>query len=769
MSKVKIYGNANPMVGTKEYYSIHDFFGSSASSNFIEPLQNIADENIKWSVWILLGNEWVKMTKNNKTGATVDYTFTQPSLKRKGIRMLVDANGEKAVLDIKTKENAESKILNVEILDSSGKKPTKLFSYGETITARVHCLNMEKFRINVTLWENDGGKKDLSDISIETKEANVLNGIADVKFTFDPSKVWLANEKTAPNEPNEGAFHEYYVTAEFYKKISKPTQDINVINPDYKVDILSKTSSSKTSEKESKKTSPAQQKGPSKKETRGIAKVDRKAHDYQEQKVDVKKEIWKDPFIEKINSYLTVNIGGYWGDKSKGNCVCKENNFYWSNKLSCDERKKVLEVCAKLWGEDKKKDKASELMAIMHLETGNKDTFKPYANNGAHYSGLIQFSDASAKKLGTTRSALKKMTFIEQMDYVHDYFASKKEISNMVDLYLHVLKPNAVGNGNNPDYVLFDESISVPDGDGSQTSLEQRKINIGKEPWVTKYGYSSNPSFMKGDEHTQRKKWVYTRQRFEDRWGFINGKTTVADVMLELKKQHYNPGAKELFNGVCENLVEENSNSIDGERAPWMEVVLEEAKRYGGYYEGRKNVLNGRIKNEYFSIKNEATNSKSDPSKVSWCATFASWCLQKKGYANPSTCRALEFDPNYVHEGPGKEDKKLSHMREISEPVYGCIIVWKNTKGGGGHVAFYYGKTIDGNIIPIGGNQGSSLQFSNRKPNGDGGQKIVGYYLPEDYPDNANDKFKDEELKLDPEKLNKSDLLAKNGFVSTET
>ncbi|MEG1024379.1 MAG: glycoside hydrolase family 19 protein [Flavobacterium sp.] len=322
MSKAKIYGNPNPVIGIKEYYSIHDFFGSSAPSKFMEPLENIPDENIKWSVWILLGNEWVKMTKNNKTGATVDYTFTQTSITRKGIRMLVEANGEKAVLDIKTKKNVESKILHIEILDNLGKKPTKLFSYGETITARVHCLNMEKFRINVTLWENDGGKKDLSDISIETKETNVLKGIADVKFTFDTSKVWLANAKTASGESNEGAFHEYYVTAEFYKKVSKPTQDINVINPDYKVDILSKTSASKPSETETKKTSPAEQKGPSKKETRGIAKADRRMHDYHEQKVGVESKISNNPIFEVINSPMIVDTNYKWWENDKKSSIC---------------------------------------------------------------------------------------------------------------------------------------------------------------------------------------------------------------------------------------------------------------------------------------------------------------------------------------------------------------------------------------------------------------------------------------------------------------
>ncbi|PBI82733.1 hypothetical protein BSF41_47310 [Flavobacterium sp. ACN2] len=344
MSKVKIYGNPDPVIGIKEYYSIHDFFGSSSPSKFMEPLENTPDENIKWSVWILLGDTWTKMAKNNKTGATVEYTFTQTSLARKGIRMLVDANGEKAVLDIKTKSNAESKILHVEILDNLGKKPTKLFSYGETITARVHCLNMEKFRINVTLWENDGGKKDLSDISIETKEADVLNGKADVKFTFDTSKVWLANAKTAPGESNEGAFHEYYVTAEFYKKVSKPTQDINVINPDYKVDILSKTSASKPSETETQKTSPVEQKGPSKKETRGIAKKDEKAHDYHEQKIDVKPTANYDPQQEFINSLLMVNVGDSMWNQKKGSCLNCDKDITLDDikKICVDKRNNCL-------------------------------------------------------------------------------------------------------------------------------------------------------------------------------------------------------------------------------------------------------------------------------------------------------------------------------------------------------------------------------------------------------------------------------------------
>jgi hypothetical protein len=539
MSKVKIYGNPNPVIGIKEYYSIHDFFGSSAPSKFIEPLENIPDENIKWSVWILLGNEWTKMTKNNKTGATVEYTFTQTSLKRKGIRMLVDANGEKAVLDIKTKSNAESKILHVEILDNLGKKPTELFSYGETITARVHCLNMEKFRINVTLWENDGGKKDLSDISIETKEANVLNGIADVKFTFDPSKVWLANAKTAPNESNEGAFHEYYVTAEFYKKVSKPTQDINVINPDYKVDILSKTSASKPSETETQKTSPAEQKGPSKKETRGIAKADRKAHDYQEQKIEVKKEIWKNPFIEKLNSYFTVDVGDAAWNPKKGTCVCKDYDLVWGGhpNINCDFKRKVIEISKR------QNFDPNHLMAVMWVETNktfsnslikllpngkfrsdgtpkkenrglNENEIKALPQDFVGAVGLIQFTPVAIDELNNyygyslTKRKLALMTQLTQLDYVEKYiefWVKSNKIKSkltLADLYLLIFSPSKM-NGSNDSTTLYKE--------GTTYYNANKSIDTDKKNGITKkeLAHRAYESFEEGNKK-ENKSSIFT-------------------------------------------------------------------------------------------------------------------------------------------------------------------------------------------------------------------------------------------------------------------
>ncbi|MDR2206775.1 MAG: hypothetical protein LBE36_11555, partial [Flavobacteriaceae bacterium] len=177
----------------------------------------------------------------------------------------------------------------------------------------------------------------------------------------------------------------------------------------------------------------------------------------------------KEPTIEKPDGRSMASVGKTEPEKKEEECFCKkkENQFHWSNKLTCEQRKKVLQVCAELWGEKDKSQKASELMSIMHLETGG--SFSPSADNQRGYIGLIQFSKAAAESVGTTQAKLREMTFVQQMDYVKKYFEkSKDKLKTFEDFYLQVMKPNAVGNGNNPNYVIFDESVSVPDGDGSK-------------------------------------------------------------------------------------------------------------------------------------------------------------------------------------------------------------------------------------------------------------------------------------------------------------
>jgi uncharacterized protein (TIGR02594 family) len=382
---------------------------------------------------------------------------------------------------------------------------------------------------------------------------------------------------------------------------------------------------------------------------------------------------------------------------TNGVCACKENNFYWSSKITCEERKKVLEVCANIWGEENKIEKASMLMAVMHLETGK--TFSPsqkgVSSAGAKYIGLVQFSATTAQSLGTTYDALGEMTFIKQLEYVEKYLKQNKDkMTTLTDFYLQVLLPSHVGHGSEPNYIVFDESIAVPDN-GIESSLEKRKANITKQPWVTKYGYASNAPFMKetGEYENSRQAWHYSTQSYKPRRGFGNGKTYMWEVTKVVTEEHYIPGKNEIFSGTCKN--GEILPELSG-RAPWMALAwIEDAKKLietGSNKEIQKFFDGTPYEN---GMKNNTTNEKD----ISWCAAFINWVMKHYGYKGILTdngydaVRALKW---------AKWDEGI----DLKKPVYGAIAV--KTRDGGGHVGFVAGKK--GNkVVILGGNQTQKL------------------------------------------------------------
>lgn len=97
------------------------------------------------------------------------------------------------------------------------------------------------------------------------------------------------------------------------------------------------------------------------------------------------------------------------------------------------------------------------LMAIMYWES-NK-TFSPSITNPIGAVGLIQFIPSTAKGLGTTSSALKNMTAVQQLDYVYKYYLPYKgKLKNYIDTYFVTFFPLAVGKPD--DYVLQTNSLS---------------------------------------------------------------------------------------------------------------------------------------------------------------------------------------------------------------------------------------------------------------------------------------------------------------------
>ena len=115
------------------------------------------------------------------------------------------------------------------------------------------------------------------------------------------------------------------------------------------------------------------------------------------------------------------------------------------------------------------------LMAIMELETGGK--FTASVTNSLGYTGLIQFSETSAKSLGTTTAKLRNMTAVEQLDYVYRYFLPHKpKLDSYTNTYLQVFFPVAVGKGD--DFLIQANGLSATKVGNANKGLDANKDGV---------------------------------------------------------------------------------------------------------------------------------------------------------------------------------------------------------------------------------------------------------------------------------------------------
>nr|WP_294930313.1 CHAP domain-containing protein [uncultured Flavobacterium sp.] len=175
--------------------------------------------------------------------------------------------------------------------------------------------------------------------------------------------------------------------------------------------------------------------------------------------------------LAEYKSAVLVGKGDAKSGNQTGTCVCKDYDLIWGNKFTCDERKKVVEICASLWGESKKKEMANQLMVCMALETG--ESFKPnegYSSGGA--TGLVQWTETAITGMNRknkyndgiilTKKILSEMTIIRQLDFVKLYFKmwidSGKVINDSLDMYMCIWCPAAVGEKDS--FVCYSEENS---------------------------------------------------------------------------------------------------------------------------------------------------------------------------------------------------------------------------------------------------------------------------------------------------------------------
>lgn len=117
----------------------------------------------------------------------------------------------------------------------------------------------------------------------------------------------------------------------------------------------------------------------------------------------------------------------------------------------------------------------NDLFAIMDFESAGINHRKVNPLSGA--TGLIQFMPSTARGLGTSTQALRKMSEIQQLDYVKKYFQPYKgRIKDLPDVYCAVLWPKCVGKP--ASYVLFNR--------GQITYTQNNGFDKNKDGIITK-------------------------------------------------------------------------------------------------------------------------------------------------------------------------------------------------------------------------------------------------------------------------------------------
>ncbi len=189
MAKLTIIGNANPVIGKLEMYTISDFndWLSLNNTSFKPPLKV---PKIEWGIMVQLKNGWVRAEKNNKDGKTVPYTFGQKSLTYKGIKIVVQKGEDKGELIIHPQRAKESKITKVELLDGNVPK-----GYGKQIFLKV--LDKETFLAHYKKYSKLYPKLEYETIGSFSKDNDIILHYAHLRKIY-VKKGWIISNVDIP-------------------------------------------------------------------------------------------------------------------------------------------------------------------------------------------------------------------------------------------------------------------------------------------------------------------------------------------------------------------------------------------------------------------------------------------------------------------------------------------------------------------------------------------------------------------------------------------
>lgn len=134
-----------------------------------------------------------------------------------------------------------------------------------------------------------------------------------------------------------------------------------------------------------------------------------------------------------------------------------------------------------------------DLMLVMYFESKlNPAARNPYGSA----TGLLQFTDATAKYLGTSTNLLAAMSAEYQLTYVLKYLLPfKNRVSSLGDLYLAVFYPQSIGKPDSWKLPLSSQWVTANkifdlNADGTITVGEIRKtLNDYKASIAKRFNY----------------------------------------------------------------------------------------------------------------------------------------------------------------------------------------------------------------------------------------------------------------------------------------
>ncbi len=233
------------MVGQDEIYQFTDAIDIFNSSN----------ATYVWNIWKKKSGTWINITnKPPKMGQKVSFKFGEKVLGEEFKLEVFKATPKIFSDEFEAKSAGEfflvptsSKVPKIDkvILFNQGAKDPNKASYRDTLVAKAYCIAMFNQEVEFRLWEDDAPEGGHNPQINKNNQAPIIlkarvnkNGIAEKKISLMSNASVLkalANKYMMNGDKNEGANHEYYVTASYAGKIHKASQvNVDVANPDHK-------------------------------------------------------------------------------------------------------------------------------------------------------------------------------------------------------------------------------------------------------------------------------------------------------------------------------------------------------------------------------------------------------------------------------------------------------------------------------------------------------------------------------------------------------